>query len=153
MPTYTIITTTATDSVGRINDRMPMAITPDHLHEWLDPRNHDVDQLRGLMAPPGDGRLDMYAVSKAVNNVKNNGPERLAAGTGSTWSQTNRCRRGAAGFTSAHLCCGVLAIKAEAAQPATIRQLQLPKRGSVRPASEILKPVQQTHGSGREVAL
>ncbi|WTK83481.1 SOS response-associated peptidase [Kribbella sp. NBC_01510] len=41
------------------------------------PRNHDVDQLRGLMAPPVDGSLDMYAVSKAVNNVKNNGPELL----------------------------------------------------------------------------
>jgi putative SOS response-associated peptidase YedK len=29
------------------------------------------------MAPPADGSLDMYAVSKAVNNVKNNGPELL----------------------------------------------------------------------------
>jgi putative SOS response-associated peptidase YedK len=77
VPTYTIITTTATDSVGRIHDRMPMAITPDHWAEWLDPRNHDVDQLRGLMTPPADGSLDMYAVSKAVNNVKNNGPELL----------------------------------------------------------------------------
>jgi hypothetical protein len=77
VPTYTIITTSATDSVGRIHDRMPMAITPDHWTEWLDPRNHDVDQLRALMAPPVDGSLDMYAVSKAVNNVKNNGPELL----------------------------------------------------------------------------
>ncbi|WP_165546465.1 SOS response-associated peptidase family protein [Kribbella soli] len=51
VPTYTIITTTATDSVGRIHDRMLMAIAPDHWDEWLDPRNHDVDQFRGLMAP------------------------------------------------------------------------------------------------------
>jgi putative SOS response-associated peptidase YedK len=29
------------------------------------------------MAPPLDGSLDMYAVSKAVNSVKNNGPELL----------------------------------------------------------------------------
>jgi putative SOS response-associated peptidase YedK len=77
VPTYTIITTTATDSVGRIHDRMPMAITPDHWDEWLDPRNHDVDQLRSLMVPPVDGSLDIYAVSKAVNIVKNNGPELL----------------------------------------------------------------------------
>jgi hypothetical protein len=40
-------------------------------------RNHDVDQLRALMAPPADGSLDTYAGSKAVNNVKNNGPELL----------------------------------------------------------------------------
>ncbi len=77
VPTYTIITTTATDSVGRIHDRMPMAIRPDAWSEWLDPRNHDVDRLRDLMAPPVDGSLYMYAVSKAVNNVKNNGPELL----------------------------------------------------------------------------
>jgi putative SOS response-associated peptidase YedK len=56
---------------------MPMSITPDHWDEWLDPRNHDVDQLRTLLAPPVAGSLDMYAVSKAVNNVKNNGPELL----------------------------------------------------------------------------
>jgi putative SOS response-associated peptidase YedK len=29
------------------------------------------------MAVPVDGTLDMYAVSKAVNSVKNNGPEHL----------------------------------------------------------------------------
>jgi putative SOS response-associated peptidase YedK len=29
------------------------------------------------MAPPVDGSLDMYFVSKAVNSVKNNGPELL----------------------------------------------------------------------------
>jgi putative SOS response-associated peptidase YedK len=56
-----------------------MAIASDHWAEWLDPRNHDVDQLRGLMAPPVDGSLDMYAVSKAVNNVRSNGPELLEA--------------------------------------------------------------------------
>jgi putative SOS response-associated peptidase YedK len=76
VPTYTIITTTATDSIGRIHDRMPMAIAPDHWAEWLDPRNH-VDLLRGLIAPPTAGSLDMYAVSKAVNSVKNNGAELL----------------------------------------------------------------------------
>jgi hypothetical protein len=54
-----------------------MAITADHWAEWLDPRNRDVGQLCALMAPPADGSLNTYAVSKAVNNVKNNGPELL----------------------------------------------------------------------------
>jgi putative SOS response-associated peptidase YedK len=75
--TYTIITTTATDSVGRIHDRMLMAITPDNWAAWLDPRNHDVDQLLSLMAPPVDGSLDMYAVATLVNNPKSNGPKLL----------------------------------------------------------------------------
>ncbi|WP_327641095.1 SOS response-associated peptidase [Kribbella sp. NBC_00482] len=47
VPTYT---TSATDSVGRIHDRMPVAIAPDHWNEWLDPRNHDVDQLSRPMS-------------------------------------------------------------------------------------------------------
>jgi putative SOS response-associated peptidase YedK len=75
--TYTIITTTATDSVGRIHERMPMAIAAADWTDWLDPRNNDVDQLRSLMAPPLDGSLEVYAVSKLVNSVKNNGPQLL----------------------------------------------------------------------------
>lgn len=35
--TYTIITTTVTDEVGRIHDRMPMAIAKAHWDDWLDP--------------------------------------------------------------------------------------------------------------------
>jgi putative SOS response-associated peptidase YedK len=73
VPTYTIITTTATDDVGRIHDRMPMAVTRDHWTDWLDPRNQDTDQLRALMAPPLGGSLKMYAVSTAVNNVRTTG--------------------------------------------------------------------------------
>lgn len=75
--TYTIITTAATDSVGRVHDRMPMVIAPADWDAWLDPRNREVDQLRTLMAPPLDGSLDIYAVSKLVNSVRNNGPELL----------------------------------------------------------------------------
>lgn len=75
--TYTIITTTATDSVGRIHDRMPMTIAPENWSDWLDPRNGDVDQVQSLMAPPTDGSLEMFAVSRLVNSVKNNGPELL----------------------------------------------------------------------------
>lgn len=77
MPTYTIITTTATDAVGRIHDRMPMAIVKASWDDWLDPRNHATDDVLALMAPPLDGSLEMYAVSTAVNNVRNNGPDLL----------------------------------------------------------------------------
>ncbi len=37
-----------------------------------------VDQLRAVMGPLVDGSLDMCAVSRAVNDVKNDGPELLA---------------------------------------------------------------------------
>lgn len=52
-----------------------MAVTPENWDAWLDPRVTDAEAFRGLMAPPTG--LDMYAVTKAVNNVKNNGSELL----------------------------------------------------------------------------
>jgi putative SOS response-associated peptidase YedK len=74
LTTFTIITTTATDDVGHIHDRMPMTVAPENWEAWLDPRN---DRVRSLMAPPIPGSLDIYAISTAVNNVKNNGPDLL----------------------------------------------------------------------------
>jgi len=73
--TFTIITTNATDDVGHIHDRMPMTVRPEDWEAWLDPRVSTVDTIRGLMAPPPPGSLDIYPVSTAVNNVRNNGPE------------------------------------------------------------------------------
>ncbi|HWD78620.1 MAG TPA: SOS response-associated peptidase [Kribbella sp.] len=75
--TFTIITTTATDDVGHIHDRMPMTVAKKDWQAWLDPRLNDVDDIRALMAPPPQGSLDIYAISTAVNSVKNNGPELL----------------------------------------------------------------------------
>jgi putative SOS response-associated peptidase YedK len=73
---YTIITTTATDEIGRIHDRMPMAVSADKWAQWLDPNVKDADELRPLMTPPTG--LEIYAVSTAVNDVRrNNGPHLL----------------------------------------------------------------------------
>jgi putative SOS response-associated peptidase YedK len=80
--TATIITTTATDEVGQIHDRMPMVIDPASWQDWLDPDNNDVPGLRQLLVPAVAGRLTSYPVSTAVNNVRNNGPELLEAAPG-----------------------------------------------------------------------
>lgn len=76
----TIITTDAPDDLGRIHDRMPMVIRPDHWDTWLDARHTDPDELRGMLAPAmtagnDTARLVAYPVSTDVNNVRNNGPE------------------------------------------------------------------------------
>jgi putative SOS response-associated peptidase YedK len=73
--TCTIITTSATDDVGRIHDRMPMVVEPERWDAWLDPLTTDPDTVRRLIAPATTGRLEAYPVSTAVNNVRNNGPE------------------------------------------------------------------------------
>jgi putative SOS response-associated peptidase YedK len=64
----TSFTTTATEDVGRIHDRMPMAVMPELWEAWLNPRFSDVDEIRDLMAPPTG--LEIYVISKAVNDVR-----------------------------------------------------------------------------------
>jgi putative SOS response-associated peptidase YedK len=71
----TIITTSATDEVGQIHDRMPMIIDPDGWAAWLDPDNTDPGEVRSLLVPAVAGGLASYPVSAAVNSVRNNGPD------------------------------------------------------------------------------
>ena len=73
--TAAIITTTAPDELGAIHDRMPMVIPPGSWADWLDPANTDAGDLRALLAPAVAGGLISFPVSRAVNSVRNNGPE------------------------------------------------------------------------------
>nr|BFE34165.1 SOS response-associated peptidase [Actinomadura rugatobispora] len=73
--TCTVITTDAPDDLGRIHDRMPMIVEADRWDAWLDPALTDTEQVRGLLVPAMSGTMDAYPVSKAVNSVRNNGPE------------------------------------------------------------------------------
>jgi putative SOS response-associated peptidase YedK len=75
--TCTIITTEATDAAGRVHPRMPLAVNAEDYEAWLDPAQHDADDLRHLLTTPAEGRLDARAVNPAVNNVRNNGPHLL----------------------------------------------------------------------------
>jgi putative SOS response-associated peptidase YedK len=72
-----IITTQATDHIGRIHDRTPMVIAPETWADWLDPANNDKDLMQAVMRPAtssGAGGLVSRPVSTAVNSVRNNGP-------------------------------------------------------------------------------
>jgi putative SOS response-associated peptidase YedK len=70
-----VLTTSAEDSLGHIHDRMPLMLTRDRYDEWLDPTQHDRDDLLALLQPAAPGRLEAFPVSTLVSNVKNNGPE------------------------------------------------------------------------------
>jgi len=73
-----IITTDATDDIGKIHDRTPMVIAPDDWADWLDPANGAKEHLLAIMHPAmssGRGGLTARAVSTAVNSVRNNGPD------------------------------------------------------------------------------
>jgi len=73
--TSVVITTEATDGVGRIHDRMPMLVEPQNWDRWLDPQLTDVEPLLELLVPAAPGRLEAYPVSTEVNDVRNNGPQ------------------------------------------------------------------------------
>jgi putative SOS response-associated peptidase YedK len=73
--TAVIITTTAEDDIGHIHDRMPMVIDRGLWGDWLDPVQGDAAALHALLRPAVAGKLESYPVSRAVNAVRNNGPD------------------------------------------------------------------------------
>jgi putative SOS response-associated peptidase YedK len=74
--TCTILTTDPNELVARIHDRMPVVLDPADWDAWLAEAT-PADQLRELLGPAPAEPLDAYAVSPAVNNVRNEGPELL----------------------------------------------------------------------------
>jgi putative SOS response-associated peptidase YedK len=75
--TATVLTTTATDAAGQIHDRSPLVLPDSMLGAWLDPRLTDPGAVRELIGSVPPPVLDPYRVGRAVNNVRNNGPELL----------------------------------------------------------------------------
>lgn len=71
--TVTILTTTSTDALGRIHDRMPLPIPPERWGDWLDPAATR-PQVEQALASHTAERLAAYPVSTDVNSVRNNGP-------------------------------------------------------------------------------
>lgn len=75
--TCTVITTEASDDLGRIHDRVPMTVSREDWGAWLDPAR-GADAAGPLLTPALASRLDAYPVSTLVNSVRNNGPELIA---------------------------------------------------------------------------
>jgi len=73
--TFTIITTTPNAALTDLHDRMPVVLSDGDWQRWLDPRPGDPSELRGLLAPNEGVGLDVYAVTRAVNDVRRDGPE------------------------------------------------------------------------------
>lgn len=72
--TFTVITTEANEAMRSLHDRMPVILLPDDYDQWLT-KTTEPDLVRQLLVPCPDEMLQMHPVSKAVGNVRNEGPE------------------------------------------------------------------------------
>lgn len=75
LTTCSVITTTATDALGHIHDRMPMVVRPEDWAAWLDPGATASEDALGLMHVAAPEELATYRVATLVNSVRNDGPE------------------------------------------------------------------------------
>jgi putative SOS response-associated peptidase YedK len=73
--TFTIVTTEPTKFAAQFHDRMPLVLEPDTWELWM---KGEPDAAAELMKLANEDALVSRPVSKAVGNVKNNGPELLS---------------------------------------------------------------------------
>ena len=75
----TILTTEALGPLRRVHDRMPLVVSPEVLEDWLDPSV--IGDPRALVEGAGydlakwADAVEIRPVSRAVSNVRNDGPE------------------------------------------------------------------------------
>jgi putative SOS response-associated peptidase YedK len=72
-----VVTTRANGTVGQLHDRMPVILEPSEWPIWGDPEIRDPGLLTDLLRPAAEDLLTLTAVSAAVNNANNEGPELL----------------------------------------------------------------------------
>jgi putative SOS response-associated peptidase YedK len=75
--TFTIVTTAANEAIAELHDRMPAILPEEAWVTWLDPASPDPGRLRALLQPRNDLPLELYEVSRRVNDARNEGPELL----------------------------------------------------------------------------
>ena len=74
---YSIIVGSPNSLVSPIHDRMPVILLPEDFDLWLDDETA-VDAARGLLKPYDPDLMKAYAVSRTVNNVRNDTEECIA---------------------------------------------------------------------------
>jgi putative SOS response-associated peptidase YedK len=70
---FSIIVTRANPTLQRIHDRMPVILNEAQYNTWLSSEHFNRPQLESLLLP-FDGELEVYRVSRKVNNPRNDDP-------------------------------------------------------------------------------
>ncbi|MFQ3586757.1 MAG: SOS response-associated peptidase [Fimbriimonadaceae bacterium] len=70
LETCTILTTESSERIRGLHDRMPVILTPDSWHAWLDVRANPAASVQGLLRPYEGDDLRATRVSTRVNRVR-----------------------------------------------------------------------------------
>jgi putative SOS response-associated peptidase YedK len=69
-PEFLLVTTASSESVAKYHDRMPLIVKPELYEAWF-----DAARFASVLADADRGELRGYAVSRALNNWRNEGEE------------------------------------------------------------------------------
>lgn len=72
-----IVTTVAQGPMAELHHRMPVVLPEDHWEEWLTAPPEDANHLHEVVTALEAPQLQATAVSRRVNDVRNDGPELL----------------------------------------------------------------------------
>lgn len=71
----TIITAEASQAIAHIHNRMPVILHAGAYRNWLDPGFEEFNDLLDILDKGMARDFSFYPVSRAVNSIRNNGPE------------------------------------------------------------------------------
>lgn len=74
LETFTIITTGANELIEPIHERMPVILSKEDEAAWLDPSREDPEMLKTFLKSYPSEAMEMYDVTRAVNNAMNDSP-------------------------------------------------------------------------------
>lgn len=71
---FSLLTTNANQLVGKVHERMPVILSQKDENKWLDSDLKE-DEVKRMLVPFPEEKMEMYRISKAVNNPQNDNPK------------------------------------------------------------------------------
>ncbi|MGL4241648.1 MAG: SOS response-associated peptidase, partial [Beijerinckiaceae bacterium] len=72
--TVALLNTSANGVISAIHERSPVILPKEDFAAWLDP-GVPAKEAVGLLRPPAEDLLEMVRIGRAVNSIRNDGPE------------------------------------------------------------------------------